>query len=290
MREQKCTIPFEILIVDNNSTDCTREIVMQAIVLDGPKIRYVFEPKQGITYARNRAIDESLSSTFMAFIDDDEIPQAGLLEAAVNALEDKGADCVGGRVKVTFKDIERPSWLDDELLGFLAEINYGNNAFWINEKVTPIWTANIAYRTEIFNTYEDLRFDERYNRCGTAIGGGEDAIMFRAMLSKHLKMMYEPKMLVEHVVEPWRLKRKYFIKLHYEAGRKYGIHSPTEYERTILGIPPFMLKQVISQWLKALKMYLFRKHGVLRQAMNGVHAIGCIQGRFQRWRNHRIEN
>jgi glycosyltransferase involved in cell wall biosynthesis len=287
LRAQDCPIPFDILVVDNNSSDNTQEILERLSQENGPSLRYVRETAQGIPFARNRAVDEclSLGSDFMLFMDDDELPGQGLLAAAVEALEQDGAECAGGRVEIVFAPGRRPQWLEDELLGFLAEIDHGQDAFWIEDQSTPLWTANIAYRMEIFSRHPDLRFDTRYNRLGHAVGGGSDAIMFRAMVDRQFKIRYRPDMVVEHYVDDWRLKRRYFLKLHFIAGRKYGQFQTREYPRTIYGVPPFMISQAAGQWLKTGALLLGRRPGVLRQAMNGTHATGMIWGRILRHRD-----
>lgn len=67
MRGQHCPVPFEILVVDNNSSDKTPEIVAKLAAKPGPSVRYVRETEQGIPYARNRAIKESLQSAYLGF-------------------------------------------------------------------------------------------------------------------------------------------------------------------------------------------------------------------------------
>ena len=112
MRAQTCPMPFEVLIVDNNSSDDTRAVVSQIAETPGTPVRYVLEPEQGIPHARNRAIAEAMESNFLVFMDDDELPHPGLLEAAVQALTEEGARCAGGKVKVTFPPARvRNGWL-----------------------------------------------------------------------------------------------------------------------------------------------------------------------------------
>ncbi len=291
LRAQACPIPFDILVVDNNSSDDTPEVLARLSQEDGPVLRHVRETTQGIPFARNRALEECLSagSDFMLFMDDDELPGEGLLAAAVDALEREGAKCAGGRVEIVFPPGQRPAWLEDDLLGFLAEIDHGQDAFWITDRGTPLWTANIAYRMEIFSRHPDLRFDTRYNRLGHAVGGGSDAIMFRAMVDRQIRIRYRPDMVVEHYVDDWRLKRRYFLKLHFIAGRKHGQFQTGDYPRTLFGVPPFMVSQAIGQWLRTGAMLLTRRPGVLRQAMNGTHATGMIWGRFLRHREQARE-
>ncbi len=286
LRAQRCRIPFDILVVDNNSNDDTQQVLARLAKDPGVELHFVRESEQGIPHARNRALDECFArgSEYMLFMDDDELPGNGLLEAAVDALSHEKAEVAGGRVEIKFAPGQRPSWLDDDLLGFLAEIDHGPEAFWITDRSTPLWTANIAYRMQIFARDPDLRFDPRYNRLGHAVGGGSDAIMFRAMVDCGLRIRYRPDMTVEHYVDEWRLRRRYFLKLHFVAGRKHGQFQTGDYPRTFYGVPPFMFHQAIAQCLKTAGMAVRRKPGLLRQAMNGANAVGMIWGRILRHR------
>ncbi|NMG76008.1 glycosyltransferase family 2 protein [Aromatoleum diolicum] len=282
MRAQRCPIPFEILAVNNNSTDDTADVLARLAQLPGPPLRWVTEPVQGIVAARNRAVEESLASDIMVFIDDDETPLPGLLEAAAHAILQEGAECAGGRVAMDFSEHPRPAWLGNELLGFLAAIDHGKEPFWIEDGSTPIWTANVAYAMKLFRDDPELRFDKRYDRKGNVVGGGSDAIMFRTLLERKIRIRYCPGMAVLHSVEPWRLQRGYFLKLHYRAGLRRGRYQLPAYPRTILGIPPFLLSQVLRHGLAALRMHLTRRPGALRQAMNATNALGCLIGYAQR--------
>lgn len=285
MRAQSCPIPFEILAVNNNSRDDTLEALSLLAAEPGARLRIVNETAQGIVPARNRAIQETLESDILVFVDDDELPEPGVLEAACNAILVEGADCAGGRVRVDFSPNPRPEWLGDELLGFLAEVDHGDQPFWILDGETPIWTANVAYATRIFQNDGQLRFDQRYNRAGADIGGGEDAVMFRTLLARGAKLRYRPDMVVRHFVEPWRLKRGYFLRLHYRAGLRHGRFQLPEYPWTVLGVPPFLLSQFLRQCARTILMPLRRERHILRQAMNASHALGTLMGYAKRRRN-----
>lgn len=207
LRKLYCPIEIEILFVMNNCTDHTGQVLSELSRQPGAKLRFVQEPTQGIAYARNRALIESMESDYMLFIDDDEIPDSKhMVEAAVNELEKGEAQCVGGKVTIDFSNNIRPQWLVDELLGFYAEINYGETPFIIRDESTPIWTSIIAYNMNIFRNNKELRFNTKYNREGKGIGGGEDVIMFRDMLKTGIQMKYQPDMGVLHFVESWRIK------------------------------------------------------------------------------------
>ena len=278
LRAQFCPVSYEILAVNNNSPDDTLVVLERLAGVSGAPLRYVTETAQGIVPARNRAIEESLDSDIVVFMDDDELPRPGLLNAAYDAIVKEGAQCVGGQVNVDFTPHGRPTWLEDDLLGFLAEVNYGDASFWITQVSTPVWTANIAYDMKLFRMDTNLRFDRRFNREGTDVGGGEDAAMFQTLLSRGTRIRYRPDMAVLHFVEPWRLKRSYFLRLHYKAGYRQGKIQSLEYQKIIFGIPPFMLNLLAKQSLLSLKKWLGSEPGQLRQAMNTAHAFGMLLG------------
>lgn len=282
LRAQSCPVPFEILVINNNSPDNTLEILSGLQKQPGAPLRVVTETKQGIVHARNRAIEETRNCEIMLFIDDDELPMPGFLATAHDAIMSEKAESVGGPVKVRFSPHKRPRWLEDNLLGFLAEVDYGKESFWVENKTTPIWTCNVAYRTDLFK--DGLRFDQRYNRCGNGVGGGEDVMMFQTLLERGTKIRYRPDMLVEHFVEAWRLKRSYFLRLHYVSGLKHGYHEFQSYPREIFGVPLFLFTQLMRHTAKTVLMYTSGQTGALRQAMNITHALGMIAGCFARWR------
>ena len=282
LRAQSCPVPFDILAVNNNSPDDTLAVLDVLQKKPGATLRVVTETAPGIVPARNRALEESLDRDILVFIDDDELPHPGFLAAACDAIVNEGAQCVGGCVEMDFVTHIRPSWLEDDLLGFLAAVDHGPQRFWIKDSRTPIGTANVAYDMRLFRDDPALRFDLRYNREGADVGGGEDAIMLRALLAQHAKIRYRPDMVVQHSVDAWKLHRRYFLKLHYRAGLRQAQLSAADFPTGWLGIPPFLLRQFFSHGAKTLALFLACKPGQIRQAMNAAHALGHLQGYRQR--------
>lgn len=271
---QDCPIPFDVLIVDNNSTDNTRTLVGDFSVSSRVPVRYVHEPEQGIVFARNRAITESLASRYLAFIDADELPEKNWLQVAIKNLRDESLDCVGGRVNVSLP--YRPHWLSDDLLPFYAEVNYSPHAFKITDESTPIWTSNIAYNMRLFQ--HGLRFDSRYNRKGKGIGGGEDAVMFQQLLRQGCHLVYEPEMVVLHLIPEEKIKRRYFLKLHYLAGKKTGLYEITPDGKKIFGIPGFMYLQLFKKLYQVFHLYFEQPRTYMREAMNVAYQLGMMAG------------
>jgi glycosyltransferase involved in cell wall biosynthesis len=282
LRAQTPSVPFRVLVVDNNSSDDTPAVLARLAAEPGPRLDVVREATQGIVPARNRAIEESFGSDYLLFMDDDELPRPGWVQAGVDALRQDGVDCAGGRVIVRFEPGTRPRWLGDDLLGFLAEVNYGEAGFRIRDESTPVWTANVGYRTALF--CGRLRFDHRYSRAGKGAGGGEDVMMFRRLLERGAGIAYVPEMVVEHWVEAWRLERRYFLRAHYSSGYRHGLYEMGAHARTVRGVPVFLFGQALRHGLRTLAAWAGRRPGRLRQAMTFAHACGMIAGCHERWR------
>lgn len=285
LRAQSCPVPFEILAINNNSPDNTLEVLAYLQRQPGAPLRIATETAPGIVPARNRALTETLDRDILVFIDDDELPQPGLLDAAYDAIVNEGAECAGGRVEMDFSTIDRPAWLGDDLLGFLAAVDHGSEAFWIKSSETPIWTANVAYDMRLFRNDPALRFDQRFNRAGESVGGGEDAMMLSTLLTQSAKIRYRPDMAVWHAVDPWKLKRSYFVRLHYKAGFRFGQFRMPYFPRTILGVPPFMVSQFFGHCMHSLRLLVTFQTGQLRQLMNAAHLLGSIAGYKKRKRD-----
>lgn len=96
-----------ILVVDNDPAGSAEEAVRSA----GSRVRYVHEPQPGIAAARQRALVETPTSHFLAFIDDDEVPSpqwlAHLLATWVSA---ERPAAVAGRVIPRY-EVEPPEWI-----------------------------------------------------------------------------------------------------------------------------------------------------------------------------------
>ena len=285
LREQTCPAPFDILAVNNNSPDNSLAILETLQRQPGPALRIVTEMTPGIVPARNRALDEAMGRTVLVFIDDDELPQPGFLEAAYDAIVNEGAQCVGGRIDVDFTPCNRPAWLDDEVAGFLGRLDHGAAPLWLTDDKTPIWSGNTAYAMQLFSENPDLRFDVRYNREGEGVGGGEDAMMLRALLALGTKIRYRPDMRVWHAVDSWKLKRRYFLKLHYQAGLRQAQFDFPDFKTALLGAPPFLFRQLLRHSVKTLALLLSGQPGLIRQAMNMSNALGIIVGYRQRIQN-----
>ena len=115
--------PWELLVVDNASSDQTPELLRQPWWnrAEAP-LRIVREEKLGIANARNRAIEEA-NGEYVVFMDDDETPDPHWLVAIEEVVLEYAPDAIGGKIEVLFEDDNPPKWLSDEILPFLGYLS-----------------------------------------------------------------------------------------------------------------------------------------------------------------------
>src|SRR3989338_10501728 len=102
---------YEFIIVDNNSTDKTREIVEKFRDQRKSNIKYIFEPQQGIGHARNRGIREA-GGNFLVFTDDGCLPEPAWLTEILKCFKMTGFGAMGGRILPRFP-ADTPKWVND---------------------------------------------------------------------------------------------------------------------------------------------------------------------------------
>ena len=148
---------WELLIVDNASTDATSEILARADWhVAGIENRVVREERLGVANARNRAVIESRGE-YVLFLDDDETPDPDWLRAMERHIARYAPDAVGGPYRVIFEGAPRPAWLQDDLLGFLGALDHGPQAIPLTSSVTQIYTGNAAFRKATLDRHGTLR-------------------------------------------------------------------------------------------------------------------------------------
>jgi glycosyltransferase involved in cell wall biosynthesis len=228
------SLDWEILIIDNNSPDQTRQVVEGLQRRYPNHIRYVFEPQQGISHARNAGIREARGG-ILAFLDDDETASTDWLQNLTANLHSGEWAGAGGRV-LPPSSFSPPRWLSTKssfASGPLAAFDLGLVPGQLSE---PAFGANMAFRKEVFDKYGGFRTD--LGRAGKNMISNEDTEFGRRLMAAGLRLRYEPSALTYHPVEASRLQKEYFLNWWFNKGRsdvrELG-NQPNS--RRFLGIP-----------------------------------------------------
>jgi glucosyl-dolichyl phosphate glucuronosyltransferase len=224
---------WEVIVVDNNSTDQTREVVEGYCRRYPERFRYVFEPRQGLSRARNAGIREARGG-IIAFIDDDVIAEPNWLNVLTVSLHDGRFAGAGGRI-VPPQDFTPPAWLtvggETDLLGALLPLfDLGEQP---GEMKRPPYGANMAFRKDMFDKYGMFRTD--LGRCGNKMLMGEDIEFGSRLMSAGECLRYEPLAVVEHPVPRERLSKKWFRAWWFGFGSTRIIERAVR--PSILGFP-----------------------------------------------------
>jgi len=210
---------WELLVVDNNSTDNTRAVVEEESPSFPAPLHYVFEPEQGRYAALNTGI-RTAKGAIIGTTDDDARVEADWLTRAAAGLETLGCDYVGGRVLPIWKGT-RPVWLANRPgrnWAILALQDHGDKPREFGGKDLPAWPLgiNTATRREAFARIAP--FDNRLGRkAGTLRNQAQREWHLRARAAG-LRGFYVPEMIVHHVVEASRLTKGYFRRWCYWHG------------------------------------------------------------------------
>ena len=168
----KQTLPaeqFEIIVVDNNSTDNTATIAKKFIA-EHPELnmRYVLEPNKGLSFARNRGIEEA-KAPIITYIDDDAEATPGFLESIVKFMQaDKTVAGIGGKVIPKYSESEEPKWMSKYLNGLVGLMDYGPTPKRFDSSMKYPAGCNMTYTKEIlqkaggFNNQLTFRSDDKY--------------------------------------------------------------------------------------------------------------------------------
>jgi glycosyltransferase involved in cell wall biosynthesis len=210
------SVEWEVLVVDNNSLDNTRAVTEDIRRQHPGRFRYLFEPRQGKSYALNSGIREA-SGEILAFMDDDVSVDSKWLQRLTGALDSGEWVGAGGRI-LPEQPFSPPRWLaiggPQGMGGVLALFDRGDEP---GELDWAPFGTNMAFRRSMFEKYGGFRTDLGPNR-GSEIRG-EDTEFGRRLTSAGERLRYEPQAIVYHSVPPNRLHKGYFLTWWFDFGR-----------------------------------------------------------------------
>ena len=256
------TIEWEVLVVDNNSTDETRKVTGEFIQQYPGRFRYVFEGQQGLSCARNRGVRES-KGEILVFTDDDVKVEPEWLWSLASPLRAGEWAGTGGQIAPLWSS-PPPHWVstsDTNITGPFAIFNLGAEP---TELKRPPYGANMAFRREMFRKYGDFRLD--LGRSGSNLQGREEVEFANRLLAGGERLLYEPNAVIYHTIPKLRMRKRYVLKWWYWYGRsEIAEAGPPTSRWSIYGIPlvffrrmlRWMMQSVVSTEIQRLSCQIY---------------------------------
>lgn len=243
---------FEILVVDNGSTDDTKEVSL--LFQDKIKnLRYLFCKSPGLMAARHMGCDMA-KGEILCYIDDDSLVTKNWLKGISESFTDEDVMIVGGPCIPKYEK-EPPHWVEyfwseteyGRYNTFLSLLNFGSSSLFMSPMY--VFGCNFSIRKKIFleydGTYPDY-FDERYRQFQ---GNGESGLSLKLYNAGYLAM-YNPLAKIDHLIPNTRLTIDYFCWKRYYN----GIHNSYQAIRQMHGLgKPMNIDNKSSNVKKGLK-------------------------------------
>jgi GT2 family glycosyltransferase len=207
--------PWEVVVVDNNSTDATAEVVRTAQRTFPAPLRYTREPVQGRSAALNRGFAEA-GGSIVVTTDDDVRVEADWLACIARAFDTLDCDYLGGRV-LPLWGAPRPAWLPNRgghMWAVVALLDFGSSPIVLGRRV-PLG-VNMAFRRTALDAVGG--FNPRIGRkAGTLLGQEVREWCLRAQ-DAGVRGCYAPDVVVQHLIPAERLRKSYFRRWFYWRG------------------------------------------------------------------------
>ncbi len=212
-------IPYEIILVDNASSDNTSEIARRLISENNitAPFKILHQPLQGLSYARKMGI-ENAKYEYILFCDDDNWLNDNYVELSFKVMEDNAeVGALGGESEAVIEGI-RPEWFNkfeqSYSVGRQSEI-----AGDITREAGLLWGAGMVIRKSAFDELSSSGFRSLLSdRKGGLLTSGGDSELCYALRLAGWKIWYEPRLKFRHYIPRERLEWKYLRKLNRAFG------------------------------------------------------------------------
>jgi glycosyltransferase involved in cell wall biosynthesis len=236
-------VTWSVVVVDNRSTDATADVTRRFDHL--LPIKYVFEERAGLNYARNRALAET-NGDVLIFTDDDVIVDPGWLEAAVEALRRHPEAAVfGGRIDPIFPEPPEPVLLKafPELAMGFCSLNHGPDERPL-EAGEHVFGACFGFRRQAIG---GLTFDIRFGTRGNRPGLWDETEFVDRVRQRGGLVLWVPQMRLQHIVAPERATRSYFARYIQSKGCDAVRTGTRQYPGTLLfGVPRWLWGELVA--------------------------------------------
>jgi glucosyl-dolichyl phosphate glucuronosyltransferase len=266
---------WEIVVVDNNSSDGTKSVVQEFSRRCEQDVIYLCERTQGKSFALNHGI-EAARGEILAFTDDDVRVHADWLKNILRNFNETDASCLGGKILLEW-DVSRPEWLGRFLVDQLGYLDLGEEK--VRLSLPKIYGANLAVRTGIIRKHGG--FDTQAGPIAEKMYTGEDTFFIERLIRAGETVLYSPEIIVHHCIPKSHIKKSYFLKRMFDQGEYSGIQMGIYKHRNLIGIPFYMYKELLSKILQSIIKLTSHPSEAFKKQIDLVMCLGFMKGRWK---------
>lgn len=202
-------VRYQVLIVDNNSTDNTAEL-LNGFIKQYDNLTVINESKQGLGYAKNAGMDTA-TAEWIVYLDDDAKVPNDFIKKAINNITNYNFQCFGGVYRPWYK-YGKPSWFHDKYVS-----NSGKLSKFSTLKEDFISGGIMAIKKSLLHKLGG--FPTNLGMSGNRIAYGEETLLQILMRNSGIEIGYDPNWIMYHLVNRYKLSPLWFIKSSYASGR-----------------------------------------------------------------------
>jgi glycosyltransferase involved in cell wall biosynthesis len=234
-------LAVRVNVVDNNSSDETKQVVSDVALAAALPVRYFFEPRKGKSFALNTGL-EATDGDLVGFIDDDEEIDSSWYRCIWEAFKDSSLDFIGGPYIPVWGG-PKPSWLPRharDIIGWL-EFSQVPKPYGDGLPGAVLCGGNAVLRRAALAKAGAYRTD---------LEAHEDFEMFERLIADRARGVYLPDLVIYHRIPAARLNKKYFRQWMWRAGHALARIDEKTPAKTIAGVPRYLVKRLIQTLLR----------------------------------------
>jgi glucosyl-dolichyl phosphate glucuronosyltransferase len=235
---------YEVLVVDNNSTDDTRKVIESFIDAGHSRLRYLFEARQGKSYALNTGLG-NVRGRLHVIVDDDQILPSDWARKIVEGFRlHPRVAFIGGKILPIWQ-VDPPGWLTKQHWAAIGMADHGESEV-IVDADNQICLIGCAFPTD--KVLAIGGYNQELGVNSKQIGGTEDLEILQRLWRTGHKGIYLPNIAIKHKAPAGRCTKSYHRRWHTGHGAFYAAMRDEDFEKSkarLFGIPSHLYREAL---------------------------------------------